>query len=223
MKLIFIEHACVMIEHNGKVIVIDPFTSDADAVIRKYPRFMHPDFIALTHGHDDHTAALTSIAGKNTTIIGIVEICSYLNQKGFTKTVGMNFGGTVSFDDISFTLVPAVHSSSDKGVYLGEPAGFVIKAGEKTIYHAGDTDLFGDMALIKRFYNPSVGLIPIGGRFTMDVEKAAVCCNEYFDFDMVIPIHYNTFPPIKADEKKFASLVKAKTVLLRPNESVEID
>lgn len=223
MKLTFIEHACVMLEHNGKVVVIDPFTSDADAVIRKYPHFMHPDFIALTHGHDDHTAALTSIVGKNTTIIGIVEICSYLNSLGFAKTVGMNFGGTVAFDDISFTLVPAVHSSSDKGVYLGQPAGFVIKLGDKTVYHAGDTDLFGDMSLINRFLNPSIGLIPIGGRFTMDVKKAAVCCNEYFDFDAVIPIHYNTFPPIKADEKEFVSLVKTKTIPLRPTESVDFD
>lgn len=223
MKLTFIEHACVMLEHNGTTVVIDPFTSNLDAVMRKYPNFLHPDYIALTHGHDDHTAALTSIAGKNTVIVGIVELCSYLSSHGFTNTYGMNFGGTLDFGDVSFSLVPAVHSSSDKGVYLGEAGGFVIKMGSHTVYHFGDTDAFGDMALINRFHRPTIGLVPIGGRFTMNEEKAAFVCNEYFSFDTVIPIHYDTFPPIKADAERFASLVKGKTLILKPSQSADFD
>lgn len=223
MKLTFIEHACVMLEHDGKVIVIDPFTRNADAVIRLYPQFMHPDYIAITHGHDDHTAALSLIAGKNTKILGIVELCSYLSSHGFENLYGMNFGGTLTFDDISFSLVPAMHSSSENGLYLGQPGGFVIKIGNHTVYHAGDTDAFSDMSLINKFFRPDVGLIPIGGRFTADVLKAAFICNEFFSFDTVIPVHYDTFPPIKADAEKFASLVKCKTLILRPSECKDFD
>ena len=221
MKLTYINHACVMIEYNGKIIVTDPFFDDLGTVLAKYPQFATPDYIVLTHGHNDHIGSLNFLLSHSPTILCIVELASFLRKQGIKNVIGLNFGGKISFDDVSFAIVPAVHTSANNGVFLGQAAGFVLTLGDKTVYHAGDTDAFGDMALIQKFFKPDIGLIPIGGRYTMDVEKAAFCCNEYFTFGTVVPIHYNTFPEISASPETFASLVKSKVLPLTPLQSVE--
>ena len=220
MKITYINHACVMIETKGKVIVVDPFFDDLRAVTKVYPQFAAPDYIVLTHGHNDHIGSLPSLLSRSPVVLCIVELASYLRKQGVKNVLGLNFGGKVVFDEVTFAIVPAKHTSANNGVYLGEAAGFVI-SGDKTVYHAGDTDVFSDMALIQRFFTPDIGLIPIGGRYTMDEGKAAFCCNEYFTFDAVLPIHYDTFPEIQADCEKFASMVKSKVIPLKRLQSVE--
>lgn len=221
MKITYIHHACVMIEHNGKVIVSDPFFPELGPIVKQYPQFAKPDYIVLTHGHNDHIGSIGSLLTSSPVVLCIVELASYLRKQGVKNVVGLNFGGKVAFGDISFSLVPAVHTSANNGVYLGEAAGFVLSLGDKTVYHAGDTDAFGDMSLIQKFFKPDIGLLPIGGHYTMDEEKAAFCCNEFFAFDTVIPIHYDTFPEISASCEKFASLTKTKVLPLKPLQSAE--
>ena len=157
--------------------------------------------------------------------VGIVELASYVSEITNSSTLlGMNIGGTVKLnDDFSVTMVKADHSSSIGARYLGEPTGLIIKVGEHTVYHFGDTGIFGDMKLINELYKPDVGLIPIGGRFTMDVPTAAYAVNEFFDFKTCIPMHYDTFPPIKADVNDFAKRVtRSKVAILKPFESVDL-
>jgi L-ascorbate metabolism protein UlaG (beta-lactamase superfamily) len=97
---------------------------------------------------------------------------------------------------------------------MGDPAGFVIKGPERTVYHAGDTEIFSDMALIQRLHKPTVGLIPIGDRFTMGPESAALACNEFLELDVIVPIHWGTFDLLTGDPKTFKSLVKRGEVRL---------
>lgn len=221
MKITYVSHSCVLIEYNGKTIVTDPFFKNTEAVKKKLPKLFAPDYIVLTHGHGDHIGSLEDILSPSSTVVGIVELCSFLRKKGVKNTKGLNFGGTISFGDISFSPVPARHTSSFDGTYLGEAAGFIIKVGEHTIYHFGDTDAFGDMSLIQQFHHPDIGLVPIGGYYTLDEDRAAYCCNTYFSFETVIPIHFNTFREIQATPERFARSVRSKTIVLNPFEQTE--
>ena len=187
------------------------------AAKRKTEKLFSTDVVLLTHGHSDHTRDLPSVYDPHKTeIYCIVELASYLRKQGYKRVHGLNFGGSGTLGDMRFSLVPARHTSSENGAYLGEAAGFVIEAGKDRVYHAGDTDVFGDMALIQRLYAPTVGLLPIGGTFTMDVQRAAFCANEYFAFDKIIPIHYDTFPGIEADPNELQQLVTKGEVLPLP-------
>ncbi len=222
MKITYICHACFLIEYDGKRIVFDPFCTDETEALAKVPQLKNPDFIVVSHGHDDHIGSLFTFAGEKTTVIGMVEVCSFVAQKGIRKTVGMNMGGTVTFGDISFTCLRADHSSSLDGVYLGNPCSFIVRFGEKTVYFSGDTGIFYDMKLINELYRPEIGIFCAGGRFTADVEQVAYACNRLFTFDTVIPMHYNTFPPIQTDITKLPPLLeKTKAEILLPYQSWE--
>ena len=222
MKLTYVGHACIMVEENGKTVVIDPFLTDPVSAKKKFPQLFSPDYVFLTHGHDDHIGALSDVCRPQTKIVGIVELCSYLRERGYKNVYGMNFGGTVDFGDVRVSLVPAVHTSSVSGRYLGAPAGVVFTFGKKTFYHMGDTDVFGDMAYVEKFYRPQIGFVPIGGRYTMDAEKAAFCCNTFFRFEKIIPIHYNTFAGIQADPEDFAKITNSDVLPLSPLSSLEL-
>jgi L-ascorbate metabolism protein UlaG (beta-lactamase superfamily) len=130
----------------------------------------------------------------------------------------MNLGGTVRRDGLAFTMVHAFLSSAiiedGKPVTMGDPAGFVIKGEGKSVYQAGDTEIFSDMALIPRIHQPKIGLIPIGDRFTMGPETAALACNEFLDLEVILPIHWGTFDLLSGDPKVFRSLVKRGRVEL---------
>ncbi|MGH6919269.1 MAG: MBL fold metallo-hydrolase, partial [Geminicoccaceae bacterium] len=108
-------------------------------------------------------------------------------------------------------------------VTMGDPAGFVIKTPERHVYHAGDTDIFSDMALIQRIHKPTVGLLPVGDRFTMGPETAAMACNELLDLEVIVPTHWGTFDLLHGDPKHFASLVRRGKVLHpEPGEAVTL-
>lgn len=213
MKITYIEHSCFMIEIKGKIIIIDPFMKNPEKVIDKFPQTLNPDYIIISHGHDDHTNALRYIKGKSTCLIGVPELCSYFETcENVEKTYPMNFGGTVDIGVASISLVKAEHTSSLNGIYLGEPTGIILKTNEHTLYHFGDTAVFGDMALIQKLYQPNIGLIPIGGRYTMDATHAAFACNEYFSFDTIIPMHYDTFDSICVNPNEFSNKVRKGNV-----------
>ncbi len=141
----------------------------------------------------------------------------------------MNIGGTMVVDGISFSMTPAVHSTSIEeagpGFSGGAPAGFVIGIDGVTVYHAGDTALFSDMKLIGELYHPDVALLPIGGRYTMGVAEAMIAAN-FIGAKTVIPIHYNTWDRIAADPQVLKNAVERTTdlnvMVLQPGESREI-
>jgi L-ascorbate metabolism protein UlaG (beta-lactamase superfamily) len=229
MEIQWFGHAAFRIGTKGKNILIDPwFTgnpscpSDAEAGLDKV------DFIALTHAHGDHLGDTIRLAKKHESrVIAIAELGRWLDKQGVGNVMRMNMGGTVTFDGISFTMVNALHSSSidDDGVpvSMGSCAGFVISAGGEAVYHAGDTDIFSDMALIQRIHKPTVGLIPMGGCFTMDARVAAMACNELLDLEVVVPMHYGSFPVVAPNADEFKSLVtRGRVEVIEPGGTLKL-
>lgn len=224
-------HATFGLEADGKQVLIDPFFTGNPACPEGVNvDDLNPSVILVTHGHNDHigdTVALAQRTGAK--VIGMVELAGFLGRKGVENAVGANFGGTVQFDGGSVKIVPAWHTSSyndDDGtvVPLGIPAGLVVTFGGKTIYFAGDTCLFGDMALIGE-EGLDVAVLPIGDHFTMGPDDA-VRAAKLLNAGTVIPCHYNTFPPIRQDADKWAADVTAETssmaLVLQAGEATEL-
>ena len=230
MRIIWLGHSAFLIYCNKKKILVDPFISGNSKFPLKYEKEVtDPDFIILTHGHGDHIGdTLRLFKPGCTKIISNFEICNWLKSKGVSNCIDMNIGGTHIEDDIRFTMVQAIHSSSindeDRIIYGGLAAGFIISHNNKSVYHFGDTDIFSDMSLIQKIHSPDIGLIPIGGRYTMCPKSAAIACNEYFEFKTVIPIHYGTFSAIDEDTVDFVDMInrKASVCCLKPGEYIEL-
>jgi L-ascorbate metabolism protein UlaG (beta-lactamase superfamily) len=219
MQLTWLGHACVLLE-GSKKILIDPFVEGRSVLDT------NPDLVAVTHGHDDHMGETVALAKKT---IAISEIAKYLKSRGL-PVEGMNIGGTIIIDGVSFTMTTAVHSSrieeAGAGRCGGTAAGFVIGMDGIKVYHAGDTGLFSDMKLIGDLYHPDVALLPIGGRYTMGTSEAMMAA-QFIGAKMVIPIHYNTWDKIAADPQSFKKSLEKTTdirvTVLKPGESIEID
>lgn len=200
MQIIWYGHSCFRIETGSSAILIDPFlkgnpTFEAAGV----PWDTAVDgvtHVALTHGHDDHIGDSAEICKKTgAPLLATYELALHLGSKGAEKLEPMNMGGTVSTPDFDLTLVQALHSSSTNNIPLGNPCGIVLRPKEGPIvYHMGDTDVFGDMALINELYQPEIGIVPIGDRFTMGARTAAFACRRFFKFRAVLPCHFGTFP-----------------------------
>jgi L-ascorbate metabolism protein UlaG (beta-lactamase superfamily) len=209
-SLTWIGHSCFRIDFDDTMVLIDPFiTGNPSAKVS--PDELCPDIIAVTHGHGDHLGDTVDIAKRTgCKVVCIHELSQYLKSKGI-ETEGMNIGGKVKVGNFSFTMTDARHSSSidESGRQIdgGRAAGFIIEFGNRSIYHAGDTGLFGDMSLISRLYHPEIAILPIGGRYTMGPEDAALAV-EMLRPQMVVPMHYNTFDVIAQDSQYFMSLVK---------------
>lgn len=229
MQLTWLGHSACHLAIAGRSVLIDPFFSGNP----KFPsdfeaRLEKVDLIVLTHGHADHLGDSARLAKAfDATVVAMFEICAYLGGQGTEKTEPMNIGGTIECCGLSISMVNALHSSAivedGKPVTMGDPAGIVIKSSERTVYHAGDTDVFSDMALIQRLHQPSVGLIPIGDRFTMGPETAALACNEFLNLETIIPIHWGTFDLLTGDPLTFKSMVTRGTVLMPdPGESIQL-
>jgi L-ascorbate metabolism protein UlaG (beta-lactamase superfamily) len=219
MQLTWLGHACVILK-GSKKILIDPFIEGGSVLDTT------PDLVAVTHGHGDHMGETVALAKKT---IAITEIAKYLKSKGL-PVEGMNIGGTITVDGVSFTMTPAAHSSwieeAGTGYCGGTAAGFVISMDGITVYHAGDTGLFSDMKLIGDLYHPDVALLPIGGRYTMGTAEAMMAA-QFIGANQVIPIHYNTWDKIAADPHSFKRALEKATdirvTVLQPGESIEIN
>jgi len=220
MKMTWLGHSGFRIETAGKVLLIDPFLTGNSrfqgGIENATEGCTH---IILTHGHDDHVGDTVEIAKRTgATLIACFELCEYLNGKGVEKIDPGNPGGTVHHDGFDVSLTKAFHSSSTMvdgvPVYLGNPCGIILRSDGKTVYHMGDTEIFGDMALIQEIYEPDVGLVPIGDRFTMGAKQAALACKKYFRFKTVIPMHYGTFPVIDKDASKFVAEMDGQNVVV---------
>lgn len=210
MKLRYFSHSAFQVTtDSGTIILIDPFLDDnPNSPVKS--KDVKPDYIILTHAHNDHLGDAMKIAKNNKlTFICVNELANYLISKGF-QAHNMHIGGGHNFDfgRVKFTI--AHHgSATPDGTYAGEPAGIILQADGKTLYHTGDTGLFLDMKLISELNGPiDYMLLPIGDNFTMGISDA-VRAAEFVRPKVAIPIHYNTFPAIKADPEEFQQKAEA--------------
>jgi len=225
MQISYHGHSVVKIKTNTHTILIDPFiTGNGQTDLNAAEE--HVDVILLTHGHNDHFGDTVELAKRNdATVITTFELAEYIESLGI-NVHAMGIGGAYDFEFGRVKFTQAYHSSSyttEDGeiIYGGMPAGVLLMIQDKTIYHAGDTALFGDMKLIGERNNIDVAFLPIGDNFTMGPEDAAYAV-QLLKPKIVVPVHYNTFPPIKQDPQVFKNLVKTVEVqVLKAGDSVQ--
>jgi L-ascorbate metabolism protein UlaG (beta-lactamase superfamily) len=204
-------HSVVKIKTGNFTILIDPFIT-GNKLTDLQVENEKPHVILLTHGHNDHVGDTVSIAKScDALVVAPVELTDFLGWQG-VRTHGMNIGGSWEFEFGKVNFTQAIHSSSyvtenNEIIYTGTPSGILFTAEGKTIYHAGDTSLFGDMKMIGDRNVIDVAFLPIGDNFTMGPEDAAYAI-ELLNPNLAVPIHYNTFPPIEQDPNLFKDNVK---------------
>lgn len=201
IELTFLGHAGWVLSDAKHALVIDPFLT-GNPVAKTKPEDVQCQYMALSHGHSDHIADAVPIAKRNkATVIAAFELANHCQQQGCTVEPA-NPGGKITTDFGWVAFVHAFHSSSHEGTYLGGACGVVVRMGGVTVYHLGDTGLFGDLKLFGEVYRPDIALIPIGDRFTMGPELATKAA-EMIRPKVAIPMHYKTFPLLVQDASGF--------------------
>ena len=215
---------------SGKVILLEPWVLNNPACPPSHKKFSRIDVMLITHGHGDHMGDAVALAREHKPqIVGIYEVCLWLESKGFgEQTRPMSKGGTQKVGEIEVTMVHAIHSSGieddGKVVYGGEPCGYIVRLpGGLSLYHAGDTAVFGDMKLIGELYAPDLACLPIGDHFTMGPREAAVAIR-LLGVHHVIPMHYGTFPVLTGTPEKLRQITQdiagLEIYTLKPGESL---
>lgn len=225
MKLTYLSHSCFTLEIGTTRLIIDPFLT-GNPLAKVTPEEVECDYILVTHGHEDHLGDAVAIAKRTgATLISTFEIAMYLAKKEGINVHPMQHGGAWTFPFGRVKLTLAHHGSSimtDNGpLYMGNPAGILITAEGKTIYHAGDTALFLDMKLIGELDRIDVAILPIGDNFTMGPEDAARAV-EFLNAKLAIPMHFATFGMIDVDPQRFVERVGADAKIMAVGESIEI-
>jgi L-ascorbate metabolism protein UlaG (beta-lactamase superfamily) len=209
MDIRFLGHAAFSLNDGDTTLLIDPFltgnpkgAASADEV--------DASAILLTHGHADHFGDTIAIARRTgAPVVAITELAGEIGEElgGDHQVFDPNLGGTVTFEWGSVRVVPAWHTSTTPKGTVNTPAGLVIEFGDKRVYHLGDTALFSDLQLVKQRGRLDAALMCIGGHYTMD-RFDAVEAAKFVGADLVIPCHYNTFPPIETDAEGFKADVQ---------------
>jgi L-ascorbate metabolism protein UlaG (beta-lactamase superfamily) len=231
VKVTYLGHAAFkIVSPKGVVVYMDPFLSGNPKTPPELKTVDKADLILVTHGHGDHVGDALAIAEKtNAKIVVIPELGRYLAKKGAKNVVGVNKGGTFTTSGIAITMVNATHSSSategEQIIYTGDPAGFIIRFENGfTLYHAGDTGVFGDMKILGEIYKPELSLLPIGSHFTMDPREATYAA-KLLGSKYVIPMHYGTFPVLTGTPEEFVRLMEevpqTKVFVLKPGETIQ--
>jgi L-ascorbate metabolism protein UlaG (beta-lactamase superfamily) len=217
LSIQWLGHSAFKIKTPEVCVLIDPFlTGNPSASCTWQQAAEGATHIVLTHGHADHVGDTVAIAGKHhIPVLGMVELVQALAKQRVKNTEMANVGGSIDIaKGHTVSFVNAHHSTGwgedelGHAGYMGVAAGVVLTTPYGVIYHAGDTAIFGDMELIDALYEPEIGLIPIGGRFTMDAKAAVLACTEFFQFESIIPMHYGTFPMLAPDAAEFVKLGK---------------
>ncbi|MEM8790911.1 MAG: metal-dependent hydrolase [Pseudomonadota bacterium] len=230
MKITWLGHASFRLETAEAVILLDPWLTGNPAFPdeRRAEAVSGATHILVTHGHGDHASEAAEIAKETgAPVVGIYDWVTWVTESEGIEGVGFNKGGTVLLGDAAVTMVNAVHSSSASGpggpVYTGAEAGYMIASGGKVLYAMGDTDVMADMAIFAELHVPTHAIVPIGGHFTMDSDRAAYACKKFFSLEMAIPCHFRTFPLLAQSAEPFAAAMAPVNVpMIDVMESVEI-
>lgn len=219
-----------LLSRGARTVLLDPWVEGNPACPKELRTFDRIDVMTISHGHGDHMADAVTLGKKfKPAIVCNYEIHLFLEKKGVANTKPMNKGGTQEVAGLKFTMVHAVHSSGIEDgaqvVYGGEPCGYVITLEDGTrIYHAGDTAVMADMALIGELYAPEIALLPIGDVYTMGPREAAVAAR-LLKPRYIVPAHYGTFPALtgtpealREELKKLG--VECEVLALRPGETL---
>ncbi len=227
VKLTWLGHATFRIETPaGKTVIIDPWIMGNPLCPESEKKVKKVDMLLCTHGHGDHIGdAVEIIRQHNPVVVGIPELARWLGKKGAKQVAEMNKGGTQTVGDIKLTMVHADHScgiqDGDELIYGGEACGYVVEfSNGMKIYHAGDTNVFGDMAIIRELYAPEIVMLPIGDHYTMGPREAAYA-SKLLKPKILVPMHFGTFPVLTGRPSQLQKLVPDVDVLeLKPGATV---
>jgi L-ascorbate metabolism protein UlaG (beta-lactamase superfamily) len=230
VRITWLGHSTFRIETpGGKTILIDPWVMNNPACPQAEKKLNKLDVMLVTHGHFDHIGDAVEIAGKhNPMVVGIFELCAWLQKKGVKQTSPMNKGGTQTVGDIKVTMTHALHScgimDGDDIIYGGEACGYVVEFDNGLrLYHAGDTAVFGDMHIIRELYRPELVMLPIGDHFTMSPREALYAV-QLLRPKAVIPMHFGTFPLLTGTATEFRQLVDEiggiEVIELKPGQTI---
>jgi L-ascorbate metabolism protein UlaG (beta-lactamase superfamily) len=197
---------------SGEVFVMDPWT-DGNPKYPKDHKFDRVDAICVSHGHFDHIHDAVPLAKRfSAKVVGIFELCHWLKSKGVKDCAEMNKGGTQQVGPVRVTMTHAIHScgilDGDRILYGGEAAGYVLGFPDgRSLYFAGDTNVFSDMQLIEKLYHPELAFLPIGDHFTMSPREAALACR-LLTPRKVVPMHFGTFPLLTGTPDQLSELLR---------------
>jgi L-ascorbate metabolism protein UlaG (beta-lactamase superfamily) len=234
MRLTWFGHSAYRLEFGKSVVMIDPFlTGNPSFKGDPAEAAAGATHVLITHGHADHVGDALAIHERTgAKVVANYEICLWLGGKGLKAMDPMNSGGTTDQGEFTVTLTIAFHSSAnmdENGIThdLGLPHGLVVTpkiAGEPTVYHMGDTEVFSDMALIEELHQPTVAIVPVGDRFTMDGRRAALAVRRFLpSVETAIPCHWGTFPIIAPNPDAFVQQMQgAQAKVLVPQIGVAV-
>ena len=226
MEITYFGHSCFLFTNDKGSLLLDPFISGNSLANNISLDEIKPDYILLSHGHQDHVLDVETIYNQSqATVVANFEVANWFQNRGLERVVPMNQGGQIELDFAKVKVVNAIHSSSmPDGSYGGNPLGFVIEMDQQHLYFAGDTALHQDMKQIKEEYSLNLALLPIGGHFTMGL-KDALNAAEYVDCKRILGMHYDTFPPISIDHQASKNLADSQgkeLILMQIGSSIKL-
>lgn len=220
MHITWLGHSSFRIEIGGQVLLLDPWLNGNPMLPEDQhsPATEGATHILLTHAHFDHVADVLPLAKRlGVPVVGQYDLMSHWEAKENIQTIGFNKGGTVDLGGVQVTMVHATHSTSiatDAGPQVtGSECGYMIAGEGHVIYVSGDTDVMADMGVFNALHAPDIGILCVGGHFTMDMRRAAYAAKTFFDFKTVIPCHYRTFPILEQSAEALAAALPGVDVI----------